>query len=332
MLTSKFEDLLTFLKNKRILITTHEPIDVDGLASGFALKYFLENSSHDVRLYFPEFTRISKIFLERMARKFPDHDFSFEKTCNLEKIDIVLIVDTSNLGLIKSINLSDTKHIFIDHHPLNIEKNTNNLKSLNIVLEDYTSAVEIISEFFFTYNIDIPLPLKWLMMSGIMTDSGFFKYANNKTMIKVASILSDDLKIQDAYLLLKTEEEYSEKMARIKGLQRLKLIQEKNVLIGLSSVSNFESMLANTLIAIGFDISIVISKKKKDPIMTVRARKEITTKIGLHLGKLMQEIASNLETSAGGHEGAASMTGIKDIDMAQNTLLKRIKQIINDQL
>ncbi len=333
MLTSKFEDLLTFLENKRVLILTHEPIDVDGLASGFLLKFLIEHFGHrDVKLYFSEFNRISKVLIERIAKRFPEYDFNFVEECNLEEIDIALVVDTNNLAMIKSLKISDTNHIFIDHHTLDIQNNSKNLSSLNIIIENFSSAVEIIYEFFLVQRIDLPLPLRWLIISGILTDSGFFKHANNNTLIRSASLLSDDMNIQDVYSALKIEEDYSEKMARIKGLQRLSIIQENDILIGISTVSNFESMLANTLIAMGFDISIVISKKKKEPIITMRARKDLATKIGLHLGKLMQETAMTLNASAGGHEGAASMSRIKDTKLAQEQLLKRIRQLINGQL
>ena len=41
MLNSKFEDLKLFLKGKKILITTHDLVDIDGLASCLVLKFYL---------------------------------------------------------------------------------------------------------------------------------------------------------------------------------------------------------------------------------------------------------------------------------------------------
>ena len=41
MLVDKFEKFLSFLKDKKIVITSHELVDLDGLSSCYALEFFL---------------------------------------------------------------------------------------------------------------------------------------------------------------------------------------------------------------------------------------------------------------------------------------------------
>lgn len=43
MLKDKFDDLLAFLKDKKILIATHDLVDIDGLVSCYGLNFSLTN-------------------------------------------------------------------------------------------------------------------------------------------------------------------------------------------------------------------------------------------------------------------------------------------------
>ncbi|MFX1238265.1 MAG: bifunctional oligoribonuclease/PAP phosphatase NrnA, partial [Promethearchaeota archaeon] len=252
MLESKFKNLLAFLKNKNILIITHEPADVDGLGSCFALKEFLEQYfQKKVRIYLSEMTRLAKSVLAKIKLKFPDNDFYLEEDVKLSLIDVILILDTNNLDLLNCVGVDTVPHVFIDHHLWANEEDGKNLDSLNIIMENYTSTAEVIFEIYQNTQVSIPDHVKWLVLSSILTDSGFFKYANNNTLTRFTSILGDTIDIQEIYSFLKIEEEFSEKMARIKGLQRLEIIRENQILIGLSKVSNYESNVANSLINIG---------------------------------------------------------------------------------
>ena len=125
MLKSKFENFLAFIKNKKILITTHDLVDIDGLVSCFTLKFFLIQyfKNQKVSIYFSELTKSTKTFIKNFSKKFPNFNFSYEREFNLSNADVLLIVDTNNLNQIKLSNNSETPHleipyIFIDHHYL----------------------------------------------------------------------------------------------------------------------------------------------------------------------------------------------------------------------
>ncbi len=249
MLNSKFEDLKLFLKGKKILITTHDLVDIDGLASCLVLNFFLNRyiSSADVHLFLPEISNSTRNFRDKIAKKFPKTNFSLEYDIDLTEIDIILILDTNNLDqvTIPGINSLEIPIIFIDHH-LNLKKNyKSNIASMNSIDDKFSSTAEIIYELCEYFNVELTLPNKYLLIAAILTDSGFFKHGNNDTILRISKLLSNQLEYQEILSTLKIDKTIPEKTAKIKALQRVQLIHEGNWLIGITNVGSFE--------AIGFD-------------------------------------------------------------------------------
>jgi alanyl-tRNA synthetase len=143
-------------------------------------------------------------------------------------------------------------------------------------------------------------------------------------------MLDDKLDFQDLLIILKTKREIPEKIAQVKALQRVQIIQEGNWLIGLTYVGSFEANVATSLLKIGFDIGIVYSEKKTTFRITTRANKKICLETGLHLGKILEEISTLCEGSGGGHDGAASINGKTGLKITIDKIIEKIKQILSN--
>ncbi|MFX1391912.1 MAG: bifunctional oligoribonuclease/PAP phosphatase NrnA, partial [Promethearchaeota archaeon] len=167
-----------------------------------------------------------------------------------------------------------------------------------------------------------------LFIAAILTDSGFFKHGNNNTIQNVGKLLNEDIKFQDIITLLKNDIDISEKIAKIKGLQRLELIREGKYLIGITNVSSFGAAIASLLIKIGFDVSIVISKEDNNSRINTRARKKVCEETGLNLAKILKQISKRYEGSGGGHDGAASLTIDNESDYNITELIENIKKYL----
>ncbi len=331
MLNSKFEDLKLFLKGKKILLTTHELVDIDGLASCLVLKFFLNRfiSSADVHLFLPEISKSTKGFIQKFTEKFPNITIPLEIEFKTLKIDIFLILDTNNLDqvAIPDINNSVIPIIFIDHH-LKLKKNDKRNISLNIIDDKYSSTAEIIYELCEYYNVELTLPYKYLLIAAILTDSGFFKHGNNDTILRISKLLSNQLDYQEIQSTLKNDKTIPEKIAKIKALQRVQLIQEGNWLIGITNVGSFEASVASSLIKIGFDVGVAYSEKKSGYRISTRAKKYVCLKTGLHLGKILEELSDD-EISGGGHDGAAAIQGNEGLEELLAILIEKVKQSLS---
>jgi nanoRNase/pAp phosphatase (c-di-AMP/oligoRNAs hydrolase) len=335
MLKSRFENFLGFIKNKNIIIVTHDLVDIDGLASCFSLKYFLTQyiKKKEISIYLSELSKSTKNFLRNINKKFPEFDFSYDKTFNISKNDAILIVDTNNLKQIKIKNDLDIMSlenplIYIDHHYYGEKLDIDNAQSPNLLFEHYSSTVEIILELLEYNKTPLTVPLKMLMIAAMVTDSGFFKYGNNKTIQNVSKLLGEDINIQDVILLLKSEIHISERIAKIKGMQRVRLIREGDFLIGISNVSSFGAGVAAMLINLGFDVAIVLSKEENQNRISTRAKKVVCKKTGLHLGKILEEISREYKGSGGGHDGAASLTSNIESETIIARIIEKIKQYL----
>ncbi|MHA1987644.1 MAG: DHH family phosphoesterase [Promethearchaeota archaeon] len=339
MLNSRYKDFLSFLKGKKILITTHDLVDFDGFASCFALKFFLIEylKNSDVSIFFSDLSKSVKFYVTKFSEKFPGFTFFYIKDVKLSNFDVCLIIDANSISQIrfnreKVTNSLEIPYIIIDHHHYN-EKNPTkeNLNNLNLIDENFSSTAEIILNLFESFSQSLPLPYKYLIISAILTDSGFFKHGNNKTVKNMSVLLNSDLDFQEARSMLNREVDVSEKIAKIKGLQRVELIREGDFLIGMTDVSSFGAKVATMLINIGFDISFVHSKEKNQHVINGRAGKSICSKTHLHLGKIFEEIAMDLGGSGGGHDGAAALTFDTNIDEIKIEIIEKIKQTIRSK-
>jgi len=332
MIYQKFDDFISFLKNKSILITTHDLVDLDGFVSSYILKYFLTLtlSKPNVEITFSEITKPVIEFREKFSNNYPNFDFTYKTVADLSNFDVMIILDTNNLDLVEfksqfDINRSQIPFIFVDHH-LNLNKRYDyNINSKNLIFDDYTSTAEIIYELIKYFQLGIPPVYKTLLLAAILTDSGFFKYSNNDTLKRTSELLTDEVQIQDILTLLTYNIDISEKIAKIKGMQRTQLVRIGKYLVGITNVSSFGASVASMLINLGFDIAIVSSKEKSEFKITTRATSDICFETGLHLGKILNNVS---EGSGGGHDGAASINGISDLKVIINEILENVKQIL----
>jgi nanoRNase/pAp phosphatase (c-di-AMP/oligoRNAs hydrolase) len=329
MLRSKNDDFLKYLRGKNLLITSHDLVDLDGLISGLTLKFFFETIFPDqkIKLIFSGLSKHSKNFLNNFTHKFPDFNLSFHTDKKSLNADAIIIVDSNNLDHISLFKTTDLKipFIFIDHH-LDLQTNhTYNISSYNLIFDNYSSTSEIILELLNDYNIELPIPYIYLLVSAILTDSGFLKYGNNKTVNHLSSVLQDQVEIQEVIPLLESEKDISEKIARIKALQRVKLMKIKDWLIGTTRLSSFSASGASILTKFGFDIGIVVSEEKDKFRITMRAKKKVFLSTGLHLGKIIREIDN---VNGGGHDSAATLNGKGDAAKILKQLTKKIKETL----
>ncbi len=161
---------------ERILLSTHENPDGDGLGSAAAMYLFLKNSGKDCRII-----HVSELPFEY---NFLNNDGIFE-TYEPEKhdswisdVDLSLIFDVGDFKRLRAIG--DLLHRYnihivnIDHHPdLGDERFTQN------VIDVFAAATgEMVYEFFKTNNISMTQKMLEGIYTAVMTDTGSFRHNN----------------------------------------------------------------------------------------------------------------------------------------------------------
>ena len=84
-----------------------------------------------------------------------------------------------------------------------------------------------------------------------------------------------------------------------------------------------EGRLASMLLGVGSDVTLVSRFRDGSTRLTARATRNATLR-GVHLGKIMQEVAQQHGGEGGGHDGAAGWTGKIDRIRAESSFIAHL--------
>ena len=318
-------------------ITAHINADPDALGAALGLKSFINQiyPHKEVQVILPQLNKIAeKVYKE----VFPDSTNYIIENKWPTTLDLLIIVDTGDLNItelpeefIKDVKGKLLKRIIIiDHHTR--PENMDDRVIYSLILEDLSSTAEIISLFYQLHNISPILEIIKILLIGIITDTGHFRYANTVSLENTKYLLEEgDIQISDVTLHLQRPMTRSEKIARIRGAMRVeKLHLVKDYVIAFSHVSSYEASACKALIELGYDVSFVISydKNKNGFRISSRAKEQIIKQDGLHLGKLLAEVGTHFKGSGGGHDGAAGCYGLLAKEASKNKPKTFMDQII----
>jgi nanoRNase/pAp phosphatase (c-di-AMP/oligoRNAs hydrolase) len=165
-----------------------------------------------------------------------------------------------------------------------------------------------------------------LMLAGIASDTGHFKFARAETFRVVSSLIEAGADYKRVMDLIKQPEELSKRIAMLKGAERSELHRIHGNLIVFSELGSFEGDAASMFIRIGADAAFVGSQEKGKIRLSGRARADFVERTGVHLGELMEELAKSFEGSGGGHLAAASMNGRGELPEVKKHLFKLLQR------
>ncbi len=321
----KTQRTLLNLSGLRIGLITHKNADPDALASVYALKEFLNARKNYTYLLFPEgLNSTSKNLLDKLGLNLEYYDTKYGEYMS-HIIDFYIIVDTSNSiqlgGLSKFIH---DKCIVIDHHhPGDLSR-----KCYSSLVVRMTSTSELLyfllDEIWYFSHISATL-----LLSGILHDTRRFIYIDRYTFYVVNELINKyNADYGKALEGLHKGMNLPERIARLKGAQRLVLKRYNDIIIAITHVSAFEGSVARSLIELGADAAFVVSSNNKLRIVG-RATKLFVEKTGISLGRdVMPIIGRLISGEGGGHdtagvaEGKGSLKqGIKIVEKVLSSLL-----------
>ncbi len=311
-------DLICSVSNSSsIVIAGHNNADPDALAAVMGLKEFLNQINPDkkIDLVLNLNKLAEKIFNEILSK---DPKWSFSKTFP-ENIDLLIITDTSDLGMVidnHNIQKEGTTPIIkniivIDHHvdPIKLDDRVKH----SLILSDYSSTAEIITKLFQMHDLIPDRDIVLALLAGIITDTGHFRYATKDTLENAKFLLETGVSISEVTEKLNKKMARSEKIARIKGANRIQKIHYiHDYIVVFSHVSSYEASVCKALIDLGADVSFILSyvPKTHEFRISSRAKSKIIRETSLHLGEIMKIIGEKYNGSGGGHDGAAGAYGI----------------------
>ncbi len=159
------DEILREIKQaEKIVILTHESPDGDAVGSALAMKLIVEKLGRNADVIIPEYSRLFH-FLPSAEDIKIDSD--------IQKYDLAISVDCANLKRLAQNQYFENakKTIVIDHHGSN-----NMYGDLNYVNPVAPSCCEILVSMSEYYEIPISKEIGTCIMTGIITDTGGFRY------------------------------------------------------------------------------------------------------------------------------------------------------------
>lgn len=299
------------------LILLHGNADPDALASAFAI----QQSFPEVSIWTPGgLDRIAKLLSAKLGIK-------TNETSASPKRSRLLVLDTSGPEQVPDgIDFSDA--IIIDHHMRNMRWDSARIYYSD---ESKSSCSEIIFELLRSFKKPISREVALGLMYGIITDTGFFKFARPGAMRVFADLMEgQDIHMDEVMELIEAEEDVSEKISQLRGAQRLKYWKVGSHIVAISQGSAFEASVCKALLFIGADVAFVGSQRGDNFRVSARATQAMVRK-GLHLGRLLGGVGSETSNGGGGHPGAAGINGVGDVEailnIAAENAIKLLKKL-----
>jgi len=135
---------------------------------------------------------------------------------------------------------------------------------------------------------------------------------------------------QEVMKMLNRDVNEDERIALLKGMQRMKWVSEKKFIICTSFVNAHTSKVAKNMIRMGADIGIVVSENKKNEVQLSMRCSLKAKDSGFNLSKILKNVNSSFGGSTGGHIGAAGMKGIGDGEALAEIVKQECLQVIKE--
>lgn len=302
-------DIASLLERGRKLILVHGNADPDALGSAYA-----------IAKAFPEATivapggldRISKVVAERMGA-------TVVEEADPADYDLVVVVDTSSPDQLESMSDVPPGSVVIDHHARS-EKWSGCVYYCD---ESKRSCAEIVIDLIQVAGRDIDREMGLVLLVAMLTDSGHFRYASPELLRAFGDLLlATEVGIDEVFSLTDLEQDISERIAQLKGGQRLKFDRVGDHIVATSHGSSFESSVSKSLLSLGADVAFVGSQRNHKFRVSARARQDMVRK-GLHLGRMLEGIGFETSNDGGGHPGAAGLIGEGDVEAMLNICMRR---------
>jgi bifunctional oligoribonuclease and PAP phosphatase NrnA len=187
-----------------IIIVRHQRPDGDCLGSAIGLREMLRASFPEKKIYAVGNDRAD--YLDFIGKE----DAPLDEKVYEEAL--IIIVDTATEKRIDDIHYVKAKEwIKIDHH-INVEE----YGHINYVREDLPACASIIMDFYDTFKEELTMPMNAAkaLFTGIVTDTGRFKYSgvNGRVLELTGRLIDLGLNVEEIYTQLYVKEEASFKL------------------------------------------------------------------------------------------------------------------------
>lgn len=322
--------LIDRLDAKQTVLLCHHNADPDAIGAAFAfkglLKYLRPNLETEIAAA-SGISRLSKAMIKVIPIELVD-------TPRIDIADLIFLLDTNTIQQLDELGKKikpDTPLIVVDHHASHPE--TERIATLSVADEAASSTCEIVYRLFKEAELKPTADEAKALFLGIAFDTRHFIIATSEALKVVSELTEKGINAQEVLSILSLPMQPSERVARLKAGNRMKLLRINDWLIALSHVSAYQASACRGLIALGAHIAVVAGHKAGKIQVSLRATREFYAGTGIHLGRdLAKPLGDFLDGMGGGHSVSAGANGKGKIEACLNFSKKLLIKKISERL
>jgi len=311
-----------------VLVLGHQNADPDAVCSAFAFSLLALRINRKLKLIFaaPEgVSRLSKQILRLVPLQVTDNP-------DPSTVDLIITVDTNTLqqlgNLRDSVTQSKKPLIMIDHHA----PHPDNAKTATFVIcdETATSTCEMILEMHKKLHISLSAAGSQALLIGLLVETGHLTIATRDTFYAASELIKLGADPEAALAATRSTMDESERIARLKSAQRLRMERIGKWVVALSEVGSYHASAARALIALGAHVAVVVGKRNGELTVSLRSTREIVSETSFHLGRdLASPLGTKMGGMGGGHATAAGANVSGEVDQTFKLALHLIRDFLN---
>jgi len=305
------------LRHGKKLILLHGNADPDALGCAYAIA----RSFPEVEICAPGgMDKIAKVIAAKL-------DIRVLERADLATYDQIVVVDTSSPDQLGEFASVPPETIIIDHHA-----RSDRWGARTYYCDDSRkSCAEIIYQVLQVAGIRAERNVCLALLAGMLTDSGHFRYSNGALLRSFADLMEEaGVEIDEVTSMTDLEQDVSERISQLKGAQRIRFDRIGDRIVAISVGSAYESSVCKGMLSIGADVAFVGSQRDAHFRLSARARPEMV-RMGLHLGRLLEDIGTETSNDGGGHGGAAGLVGVGDVEAILNICMQRTMDFLREK-
>ncbi len=323
----KITSLLDEINAKMVVLLCHHNADPDAICSAFAFSRLLKRLCPRLTVEIAAAqgpSRLSKHLLSSLPMELTSKP-------HIKDADVIMLLDTNTIQQLdewsKQVEASEAPIVVIDHHASHPD--TERLATICVAEEETSSTCEIIHRLFKEAEVKLDEIEARALFLGIAFDTRHFILANSNTLKAVADLIEAGVDAKETLALLSLPASYSERVARLKAGQRVKLKKIGQWLIAFSHIRAYQASAARALIRLGAHVAVVGGKREDTLRVSLRADGDFYKKTGIHLGRdIAKPLGEYLKGMGGGHSTSAGVNGAGDVDAG----FKRCMELLRKQL
>jgi nanoRNase/pAp phosphatase (c-di-AMP/oligoRNAs hydrolase) len=311
----------------KALVICHRNADADSYLSAFALSALMRGLSPGCEVQIATPGGVTTL-TAKLKTKFPHP--TLEEGGD-ETFDLYVAVDVGDEELLNEWKgkLAGARgvRVLVDHHPLRPGGPYDRV----VVDESATSAAEVVFSIFRAKGVEPDAATAQALLEALLFDSSHLAIVSPGGLRAAVRLMDLGADLPSARKELRSEPDYGEVLAKLKGAQRIEIYKAGAWVVATSRVGSFQAHVARSLLYLGADFAIVAGESEGETRVSMRSTQRFMDATGLKLGtQVAEEMARRLGGHGGGHSTAASYSTKAEEGEALTATMKRAEELLGE--